>query len=206
MDVTARLVYSWFRRIVEAQYRGFRPNVIYVTEASQCLRKSFYDRKSMRPILDVRNVILTFGNGVHYQLQKLLEGEGWSSEVEASWDLGRFKLVGHADLYHPRENVVLEVKTVGKVPSKPYNQHVTQLNAYLSMLKAGKGYIIYIGRDGQVKVYNVKPDKKLWSQTIKRAFKLYYSLQEGKPPQPEFSPLCFHCPFKWSCFSRGEKP
>ena len=198
-SIDARVVYSWFRKLVERTARvNYSSNVIHVGEVSGCLRRAYYDRKTLKPTLDIKNVVATIGNGVHYQLQDLLKEEGWRSEVEVSWDFKKFKLIGHIDLF--KENVVLEIKTVSKIPEKPYLPHLRQVNAYLIMAHAKKGYIIYIAKNGYVRVYDVKPDKKLWRETVKRAFHLWYSLKENKPPKPEFSPLCQYCEFKWRCY------
>jgi len=202
MQINAQTVYSWFRKLIEKSSRvHYDTNIIHVGEVSGCLRKVFYDRKSLRATLDIKNIIMAIGNGIHFQLQDLLREEGWVSEVKTTWGLGEFKLIGHIDLYNPRENIVLEIKTTNKVPEKPYLPHLRQLNAYLIMSKARKGYLIYIGKDGKVRVYDLKPDKRLWHETVKRAFYLWHSLKENKPPKPEFSPLCNLCEYRWKCFS-----
>ncbi len=200
--INAQTVYSWFRRIIEKSSRvHYGSDIIHVGEVSGCLRKAYYDRKSLKATLDIKNVIMAIGNGVHVALQDLLREEGWIDELEVEWNLGKFKLVGHVDLYNPRENIVLEIKTTGKVPEKPYLPHLRQLNAYLIMSKARKGYLIYIGKDGKVRVFDLKPGKRLWKETVKRAFHLWYSLRENRPPKPEFSLLCSFCEHRWRCFS-----
>ena len=104
-------------------------------------------------------------------------------------------------MINPRENIILEIKTTSKVPDKPYFPHLRQINAYLIMARARKGYLIYIGKDGKVRVFEAKPNKRLWRETVERAFRLWHSLKDNKPPKPEFSPLCNLCEYKWKCFS-----
>jgi len=201
--INAQTVYSWFRKLIEKTSRvHYDTNIIHVSEVSGCLRLAYYNRKSLKTTLDIKNIIMAIGNGIHFQLQDLLREEGWISELKVEWNLGKFKLIGHVDLYNPKENMVLEIKTTNKVPEKSYLPHLRQLNAYLVMSRARKGYLIYIGKDGKVRVYDLKPDKRLWKETVKRAFYLWHSLKENKPPKPEFSPLCNLCEFKWKCFSK----
>lgn len=201
MVIDERLVNNWFRRLIERGQRVVLDNnTIHVSEVSGCLRRAYYERLVPKATLDVRNIIMAIGNGIHYQLQDLLREDGWQSEVEVKYDFKKFKLVGHVDLYYPEEGIVAELKTTSKIPERPYDQHVIQVNAYLIMSKARKGYIIYIGKDGRVKVFNIRFDKKLWNQTVKRAFYLWHCLQEKRSPKPERSFLCNLCVYRWKCF------
>ena len=201
--ITAATVYGWFRDLIKER-RVSDPKVIYVSEAANCLRKAYYDRVSPAPKLDIVNVVATLGNGIHYQLQDLLKGKGWRAEVEVKYQTKKITLIGHADLVSP-EGEVIEIKTCNQVPGKPWTNHVLQLNAYLTMLKASKGYIIYVARDGKVRVFDIKPRKDLFDRLIKRAYYLHYCLIEKREPRPEKGPLCDYCPYRWRCFHGGEK-
>ena len=193
-------VYGWFRKALEIHQRIFHDNnVIHVSEVTGCLRKSWYARKFPVKTIDTVNIIMSIGNGVHSLLQEYLASEGWKSEVRVEWNFRKFRLVGHIDLYHPENNIVIELKTTSKKPKEPYPSHLMQLNAYLRMISADKGYIVYVSRDGHVKVFQHSFSKQLWSQTIKRAFRLWHALKENNPPDPEPSPLCNYCSFKWRC-------
>ena len=199
--VDAKLVYNWIREIIEKTSRlSYRPNEIHVGEISGCLRRAYFDRRLAKPTLDIRNVIFLIGNGVHYWLQALLKEQGWEAEKKVEQNLGEFKIVGHIDLYNPKERILLELKTVGKAPVKPYLVHLRQVNSYTVMVRARKGYIVYIAKDGYIKVFDVKPDFDLWKKTRKRAYQLWYALQRNQPPRPEFSILCQYCPWKWKCY------
>ena len=203
MRIDARTVYGWFREIIERTSRvHYSSDIIHVSEVSNCLRKAFYDRKVAKPTLDIKNILKVIGNGVHYQHQEFLRTKGFVTESEVKRDFKKFKLVGHIDLLNPKENLIIEIKTVNKIPQRPYLSHIRQLNAYLIMSRTKEGELIYISRDGGVKIYHLKPDKRLWRETVKRAFYLWHSLKENKPPEPEFSPLCNLCEFKWKCFSK----
>lgn len=205
MEVTTGKVRDWIREIIEKNMRiVFNNDTIHVSEVATCLRKSYYNRKAITKLTEVQTVSILFGNGIHHQLQELLREKGWRVEYEVRWNLKRFELVGHVDAYNPRENIVLEIKTTSRAPDQPYKEHVRQINSYLAMTWAEKGYIVYIARNGLIKVFQITFDKKLWNETIKRAFYLYHCLCENKPPKPEQSILCRYCAWKWKCMnSRG---
>lgn len=201
------IVYEWFYGIIERQRRIYREKYIHVSELTQCLRRSYYNRTRVEQRVDVKNIILTIGNGIHRVLQEYLrETKGWSIEVELKINLGGFWLVGHADIITD-DNEILELKTVSKIPGQPYINHLMQLNAYLYMGKAKIGYLIYIDKNkGNVKVFKHYRDNKLWNELKKRAHSYWTSLRNNKPPAPEFSPLCQYCQWKWLCLSkRGKK-
>lgn len=206
MWIRESTVYDWFREILESSQRIFHDNnVIHVSEVAGCLRKAFYTRRMPLKQASTLHIIMTIGNGVHSQLQEYLADKGWRSEVEVEWNFKKFRLVGHIDLYHPRENIVLEIKTISKKPASPYQSHLIQLNTYIKMINASKGYLVYITRDGYVKVFQHSLDKQLWSKAVKRAFYLWHSLDGNKPPKPEPTPLCNHCPFRWRCFQDRQR-
>lgn len=202
VEITKSTIYEWIRGVMADNQRVYySSDIIHVSEITSCMRKSYYARLyPLRPREAVSLVLMSFGNGIHSQLQEYLVPRGWMSEVEVSWDLRYFKLVGHADLYHPGEDIVVELKTTSRIPDKPYPSHVMQLNSYQAMLRAKKGYVVYISRNGEVGVYPHKYDKQLWGYTIKRAFHYYFSLKKSRTPRPEPSPLCNYCPFRWKCY------
>ncbi len=204
-ELTASVVYRWFYEIAKHRARQYRPNVIHVSEATGCLRKAWYERKYGLSEAHPRFIVYAIGNGVHEALQAYLAGQGWLSEVEAYADLGGFKLAGHADLYHPENSIVVELKTASKTPESPYRSHVMQLNAYLYMLRAKHGYVVYIKKkDGLVRVYRHQWDPELWRLLVERARTLHRAILENKPPRPEPSILCSFCPYALRCYaSRG---
>ncbi len=206
LRITKATVYDWIRQSLAVNQRVYySSDVIHVSEVSECLRKAYYTRTAPLKPNEAALIIMSFGNGLHNQLQEYLVSQGWKSEVEVSWNFKYFRLIGHIDLYNPTNNTVLEIKTTNKIPDNPYPNHVMQLNSYQAMIKAEKGYLIYISRNGQVEVFPHRFDKRLWKTTIKRAFNYYFSLRKNRAPKPEPSPLCTYCPFKWKCYrERGD--
>ena len=201
VNVTVNTVYGWFKEILQRRRRLYRDDVIHVSEVSGCLRRAWYTRRFGETIGDAKAVVMNIGNGVHEALQDLLRTKGWRTEYPVEKTFRNFRLVGHIDLWHPKAKVVLEIKTVNKLPEKPYEGHLQQINAYMHLLreKDVRGYLVYISRDGNIRVFNTPKKTLMWNQFIKRAYYLYYSLRDNKPPKREKGPLCQYCEYRWQC-------
>lgn len=203
MSLTAQDVYRWFREIIEKKRRRVeRDDVIHVSEASNCLRRAWFERRRPQPALDPSNIVLTIGSSVHNVLQSHLARKGWLKEVETRVAYKDFIIVGSADLYHPEEHVVVELKTSNNPPSQPYHSHVLQTNAYVHFLNAKHGYIVYIGKAGSVKVHQVKRSRRGLRELFDRAETLYKALTTNTPAPPEHGPWCEYCPYKWFCMKK----
>ena len=200
MGVDSATVMKWILEAVKLRSRvDVDPTVIHVSEVVGCLRKAFYSRT--RPLtVTPANALKILGGNIHESLQEVLRRYGYETEFRVAVSAGGVKLVGHCDAYHPEKQHVLEFKTVGKLPERPYPEHVRQAQAYLTLTNSKKAYIIYIGRsDGKVKVFEVKPDKQVLRELIQRARELSHSLITREPPPPEPTHLCNYCEYKLTC-------
>ncbi len=206
MELTADEVYRWFYGIARERTRQYKPDVVHVSEVTGCLRRAWYERKYGLVEAHPRLIIYAIGNGLHEALQDYLTRRGWQAEVELSVDAGGFRITGHADLYDPGRNIVVELKTASRLPDKPYRSHLTQLNAYLFMLRARVGFVVYIGkRDGFVRLFRHEWDPQLWRRLLERARILYRAVVEDKPPRPEPGPLCDWCVHRWKCYASRDR-
>ena len=134
-------------------------------------------------------------------MQEVLRRHGYEVEFQVAINVGDVRLVGHADAYHPEKQHVLEFKTASKIPQRPYGSHVKQLQAYVTLTHSRIGYLIYITRNnGDIKVFEVKPNKFVLRELIDRARYLSACLINRDPPPPEKSLLCNYCEFRYSCF------
>jgi len=196
-------VYKWLLEAVKEKSRIPLDSVIHVSEVVGCLRKAYYTRKNPLAIAP-SNTVKLLGDTIHVALQEVLEREGYEIEFEVGLNLGGFRLSGHVDAYHPEKGVVLEFKTVSKLPEAPYESHMRQAQIYAAMTRARHAYVIYISRsDGGVKVFNVPFNKGILKWAVERAKALKQAIDNATPPPPERSPLCNYCDFKLECFRRG---
>jgi len=187
------LVRQAFRQAYNEMFtpRG-EPDVIHVSEVSDCLRKAFYYRTMDIPIPDDKLVILTIGGLIHRIVQKELTGMGFKCELELTHDVGPFTLVGHADALNSIG--LLELKSVTRMPREPYHHHLLQTNAYMVMADVNYGEIVYISKaGGYLRTYPLRPDQALFDFLVSRACQLYEALQRNEPPKPEPSKLCRWC-------------
>jgi len=206
MELSAKTVYRWFWGIARERARLYRPNIIHVSEVVGCLRRAWYERRYGLVEAEPRHIVFAIGNGVHEALQDYLGRRGWRAEVEVSVPISGFRLVGHADLFHPDTDTVVELKTTSKLPERPYHSHLLQLNSYIYMLKARQGYVVYIQkRDGLVAVHRHRWDPQLWRRVVERAKQLHKAILEKRPPRPEPGTLCNYCAHKWRCYASRDR-
>jgi CRISPR-associated protein Cas4 len=172
--------------------------------ASPCLRKSYYQRiRAVAPTpVEFLKIV---GDDVHLKLQEVLREEGYQVEVGLSIKINEFKLVGRIDALKDdgEDPHLIEFKTVQEIPQEPYESHVLQVQAYLLMTSLEKGYLVYLARkDGRVKVFRVRKDKKALKKVVERAYILFKALKEKTPPPPERGGWCNTCQFALACSSK----
>jgi len=197
--ITEKDIYKFFSEIYyKHEPREYKNDEVHVTEAIQCLLKSFYQRKIRRKLLDSKIVVLSFGTLIHEALQKVLKKRGYRLEVGGKIKLDGVTLYGHADALH--DDHILEFKTITRFPSEPLSHHKLQLNAYLYIFDKPIGYLVYVHKpSGTIKVYTVEPNEISFKYVCYRALRLTTHLTSNKTPSPEPSWLCDYCEYVDLC-------
>jgi len=198
-ELVVRIVYAGFRRAWEEERWGGRtdPSTIFVTDVTQCLLKSWYQRVLDYSPSDEKVALLVMGDDVHYLMREILGvGEG---ELGLEKELGDgVKLRGRVD--RVLGDCVLEFKTVSRAPEKPYDNHIKQIQLYMWLADKGEGFIVYVSRaDGRVKAFRVLREDEVVAEMAERARRLSESLRQGIPPEPEPSKLCKYCEYNTLC-------
>ena len=100
---------------------------IHVTEVTGCLRRAYFHRTVNLP--PDANYFTFMGTAIHDALLSFIAEE---TEVKVENDI----LIGYADaiIEINGERYVFELKTVRRLPSRPYPSHVEQVNAYMNIL------------------------------------------------------------------------
>jgi CRISPR-associated protein Cas4 len=145
------------------------------------------------------------GEEAHSRILDVLRKRGYSVEASFSLKIRDMTLVGRVDAVKEEgdNKHIVEFKVVDEVPDKPYESHEMQVQLYMLAMKIPVAYIVYISRrDGRVRVYRVRYDKKMVKEAVKRAYRLFLALRDNKPPPPERSPICNYCPYTLSCSTR----
>ncbi|WP_240310197.1 PD-(D/E)XK nuclease family protein [Saccharolobus solfataricus] len=180
---------------------------IWVTELSRCLRQSFLLRKQERVRMHINTVMrMHIGAGLHMRLQRILAKQGFEVEkrVEKKTALG-FNVVGKIDIYDREENVVYELKYTHyeKLDEVRLNNYLRQLNYYIEMAGALKGYLITVHADG-----GIEEIKRDWAETDleKRANAYGIHIDEDILPPRKVRPdiECAECVFYNFCWRGGK--
>lgn len=201
-----KIVYRSLRAAWEKDRGGgvAPPNLIYVTELTQCLRKSWYARAMGIPPADEKIVVLLLGDDVHYLINSqfpLGEGEkSFEKEYNGVRVRGRVdRIVG---------STILEFKTISRLPQEPLPHHVEQMQLYFWLSDSSKGFLVYVAKtNGGIRVFEVERDEETIKMLLEKAVMLSDSLKKGEPPDPEKSWLCDYCEFRAQCplFSSPDK-
>ena len=197
--VTEKDIYEMFAEVYYKRiYIPLNNETIHVTEATQCLLKSFFQRKTPRALLEPKIVVLSMGDLIHKALAEPLSRRGYKMEVEGEYNIGNVKLVGHADAL--KRNHVIEIKTSSRIPHEALEHHYLQCNAYNHIFDMDTGYIVYIHKpSGTIRIFDVPRDTERWKYVCLRAYRLAHCLINGVTPNPEPSWLCSYCEYVDVC-------
>jgi CRISPR/Cas system-associated exonuclease Cas4 (RecB family) len=185
------------------------PNEVYVTDLTQCFRRSWFElRYRARPRPTPQMVL---GRMLHDVLELVLARDpsfGTAKfEVECSHDLGDgWVLKGRADCVVG--DAVYEFKFTR---SPDYNRakvvYAAQVSAYCFMLGKVTGYLVLVDRERlDVQVLRLEPDEDLWRNMLDRAKLLIDSLEGDVPTvdSPLFEWECKGCDFAPLCKKMGD--
>jgi len=177
-------------------------NTISVTEVTQCLRKSFLNRKGVKPVISKE---LFEGKSIHSYIEHLLKEHRKDIESEQEYivDVGLLcKIVMKPDIVMDDRVVELKTTDVSKLYS-PYPEHILQVNFYAFTLNKQFYEIVYIRRRQPPVVFVDKPDWKLFFHMLRR-IELYhrYLIQDTLPDME--TKYCNRCPYYHYCFHQAK--
>lgn len=171
-----------------------KEGVYYPSAIGACLRKQYYIYTLERRPSPEKLAIFATGKGVHKAVADALSASGIvnveSEEVETRLTISQeIELRGRIDILLVEmdgEKVVVEVKSVSKLPENPYENHLLQLQAYLHATKLNKGALLYWDkRTGKVKAFSVTRDENYLAKVAERAIILHEYLKRKAPPPKE---------------------
>jgi len=143
------------------------------------------------------------GTLIHELIQSELIKHGYEAEKFVTIELSdNLQLNGHVDLVS--DETAIELKTVSRVPEKPYQKHVEQLNLYLHALGYSHGYLIYISRaNARIKSFRIDYSESLAEYSLKKAKAIAKAIELKDPSliPPKFinNDLCFFCQYRIIC-------
>ena len=176
------------------------PNIIYLHEATKCLRRSFYDRTEP---LETEQT----------QFNKVLGGLFRKMKSKAT--IGTYKmdsglaLKGQVDMIE--DDVVMIFRAVNRYPENPLPLDILFVNACMWMFNKIEGVIVYITPDGKEESFVTNKNQKMFEEVIRRT-RVFHDLlkrketdSKAKPPIIEPSLDCLDCQYYERCYIRKKE-
>jgi len=199
MSVTDKDLYEMFAEIYyQRTFKIYTDTEIHVTEATQCLLKSFLQRKVRRALLEPKVVVLSFGDLIHEALKQPLIRRGYNVNAEGTYQMRNVTLYAHTDAL--ASDHTLEFKTISRIPHNALSHHVLQDNAYNFIFDKPIGYIPYIHKpSGLITVYPIPKREDQFQYVCLKAYRLSICMRNNTMPKPEPSWLCQYCEYTDLC-------
>ena len=179
-------------------FKVYTDTEVHVTEATQCLLKSFFQRKVKRALLEPKVVILSFGDLIHEALKPSLVRRGYNVSAEGVYQLKNVTLYAHTDAL--ASDHTLEFKTISRMPHDALSHHILQDNAYNFIFDKPIGYVPYIHKpSGLVRIFPIPKREDQFQYVCLRAYRLSVCLRSSTMPKPEPSWLCNYCEYVDMC-------
>ena len=185
---------------VQLKFDTKDPNIVYLHEATKCLRRSFYDRTEP---LETEQT----------QFNKVLGGLFRKMKSKAT--IGTYKmdsglaLKGQADMIE--DDVVMIFRAVNRYPENPLPADILFVNACMWMFDKIEGIVVYITPDGKEESFVTNKNQKMFEEVIRRT-KVFHDLIErrntdpkAKPPIIEPSMDCLDCQYYERCYIRKKE-
>jgi CRISPR-associated exonuclease Cas4 len=185
---------------VQLKFDTKNPNIVYLHEATKCLRRSFYDRTEP---LETEQT----------QFNKVLGGLFRKMKSHAT--IGTYKmdsglaLKGQVDMIE--DDVVMIFRAVNRYPENPLPADILFVNACMWMFDKIEGIVVYITPDGKEESFVTNKNQKMFEEVIRRT-KVFHDLIErrntdpkAKPPIIEPSMDCLDCQYYERCYIRKKE-
>ena len=174
--------------------------VVYVTELTGCLRRSWYRRRYGYRI--TRDMIC--GTAVHREVLERVAAEAPVAHAETEKRVEYWVkmmnrdilLVGRVDLYIADGD--LETFIEYKTSEWVYEEHIEQGNIYAVLLDINRFYICYMPRSDHVKC---REFKKTWTEEdVKQRLEtlIKHLIDKTEPPRREGT-WCSYCEYRSMC-------
>ena len=176
------------------------PNIIYLHEATKCLRRSFYDRTEP---LETEQ---TQFNKVLGGLFRKMKSKATIGKYEMD---GGLALKGQVDMIE--DDVVMIFRAVNRYPENPLPADILFVNACMWMFDKIEGVVVYITPDGKEESFVTNRNQKMFEEVVRRT-KVFHDLIErrntdpkAKPPIIEPSMDCLDCQYYERCYIRKKE-
>ena len=163
-------------------------NMIHLSEAVQCLRRSYFDR--IEPEEEK-------GEKFNDLVSGLLRKMNYGAETK-DFEMDGIKLRCRADMM--LDDAIILFRSASKPPQNPSARDLLYLNACMWAYGAMDGILVYITSDRQEVSFSLTKNKKMFEQTARRVRVLHNLLGEKKAPILEPSGDCTSCQYYGKCY------
>ena len=196
---------NWvFKRLVD-KYKNEGHN--YNTEINEfrcssfdvCPRKMYYQKKYPVDPTEYVKGIFTIGHILHKEIQEILK-DTYDCEVPVLYvdKQSDIKLIGHADLVS--DNRVIDIKTVNRLPVRPYDKHHLQVNTYSYLLSKDYYGLLYVEKNTlQMRYFEYYTDEQLFKHILQKCRLVYRCIKSDELPECIPNKLCRYCQYKEYC-------
>ena len=161
---------------------------IHLSEAVQCLRRSYYDRTDPK---DIQR------SGFNELLSGLLKKLQYGSQPK-EFAIDDIKVKGQADMI--ADDCIILFRSAPEDLEEPYSNDILYLNACMWIYDKVDGIVVYITGDRKETTFSMTRDKKMFEEVIRRVRVLNNLLGEQKVPIIEPSSECSRCQYYDRCF------
>jgi len=199
----AELIAKAFETAYDIRKREHEPNSLAISLVSDCALRCYYTYTLDLPPDPTSKALAMMGTLIHELIQEQLIRHGYEAEKPVSIKLSEnLRLSGHVDLVS--DETAIELKTVSRVPDKPYPKHVEQLNLYLHALSYDHGHLVYISRaNARIKSFRIDYSESLAEYSLKKAKAIAKAIELKDPSviplELANTDLCFFCPYESVC-------
>ena len=160
------------------------PNIVYLHEATKCLRRSFYDRTE--PLETEQTQV----NRVLGGLFRKMKSKATIGTYEMDSGLA---LKGQVDMIE--DDVVMIFRAVNRYPENPLPADILFVNACMWMFDKTEGVVVYITPDGQEESFVTNKNQKMLEEVIRRT-KVYHDLIERRNTYQKTKPTTIKPPIE----------
>ena len=161
---------------------------IHLSEAVQCIRRSYYDRTDPREVQK---------RGFNELLAGLLRRLQYGSDAK-EFAIDDVSLRGQADMIV--DDSVLLFRSATEEMEEPVANDILYLNACLWIYDKTDGMIVYITGDRRETTFSLVRNKAMFEEVIRRVRVLNNLLKEQKTPIVEPSKECGSCQYYERCY------
>jgi CRISPR/Cas system-associated exonuclease Cas4 (RecB family) len=186
-----------------------KPGWYYPSLLPSCLLRQYWIYKEGHTVSLEKSGIFKIGELFHGFLTGALKSEGVlkvESEKPITLAVKRgdvwVRISGRVDalVENGEVKMIVEVKSISKLPERPLEHHVMQVQPYMLALGVEKTILVYLEKiDLSWRIFEVSFNSNVFEKMVKRAVMLDEALTEDRALKPEPSWECRYCEFKERC-------